>query len=428
MASSRISIVVKSPMWEDRTDTVRLTASLYDTVFSLKRQLQRQNAGLPGIQHLKLIYRGKLLNNDDTLENIIKKVEPDEVYIFHLMIPNALGSTSRVTTTRGSTATTTASSTPALVSQTSTSSAKSMSPVELRTNATSPVVGTTSGGNGPLRDTAAPATNLARHDKQGPIAQESRMGTRSESDPGVATNPLHIVPLSSPFQYVLVNGLPYLMQLPAQGTTTGLSHGIGASLPGSTLTNWWNNHPLPGYAFPTEAGLPLHPPAARSTLANAPGEDNANPAAAPANNPPARPLIIRHISFADILNGLWFVLRYSLLVFMLSRSIGLTKAILLVLLGLVVLMIQAGRIRIMNVPANVNPAEFINEQLRNQQPAGAQEGNGGNQANPPPPGNGGQDNPPAAPGRGLLYHTRSLVWSFISSFIPRQRNNNPPLA
>ncbi|KAJ1965566.1 hypothetical protein IWQ62_002635 [Dispira parvispora] len=427
MATSNISIVVKSPMWEDSTDTLRLTATLYDTVFSLKRQLQRQNAALPGIQHLKLIYRGKLLNNDDTLENIIKDVEPDGVYIFHLMIPNALGSTSRVTTARGSTATT--SSTPALANQASTSVAKPMSPVELRTNATSPAVGTTSGGPDQLGDTTAPVMMSNRHDKQGPVAQDSTMGTRSESDPGLTANPLHIVPLSSPFQYVLVNGMPYLMQLPAPGTTTDLPHGVAASIPGSSLTNWGDNHPPQGYRLPTEAGLPPHPPTTGPVLANAPGRDHAHPAAA--NNPPARPLIIRHISFVDILNGLWFVLRYSLLVFMLSRSMGVTKAILLVLLGLIVLMVQAGRIRIMNVPANVNPAEFINEQLRNQQPAG--EGNGGNpqggnQANPPPPGEGDQGNPPAAPGRGVLYHTRSLVWSFVSSFIPRQRNNNPPLA
>ncbi|KAJ1923356.1 hypothetical protein IWQ60_005941 [Tieghemiomyces parasiticus] len=376
--ADHILVHIKSPVLENRKESLVLRAPRSETVLHLKRQIQHIHPGQPGIQHIRLIYRGRQLDNGDVLGEVVKAEElsPTGAYIFHLM----------------------------------TRSFPTDHPVEV-----------------PSKAPAAAADTDAEVPVEAEVVPPPPTGAAGEHPTSIL--PASIVPLSMPFQYVLVNGLPHLLHLP----------GYQPLLPSTTATA-----PVPvplnsGYQnppFPTTGGLgnqPLHhpymqhpPPPHVYGLHPHPQHLGVQPPLAHRIPPtattaadggvgvahhPVRLGLIRVVTFTLRLQTLWAILRYGFLAYMIYRNIGIDKALLLVFVGLLYLVFRGARVEIINLNNNnINAGGNANARAGGDAAGENQPGQAAAGAVPRPP-------------PGLLHSVAALVWSFVASIFPTQRPN-----
>ncbi|KAF9381273.1 hypothetical protein CPC16_009917 [Podila verticillata] len=255
----------------------------------------------------RLIFGGRILNDKDTLNHIFDKVEDNDAPTIHLMvshkfIPSAPVSPEVRLRRTSSTSTPTApSSTPSAATTTSTT-------------------GATSG------------TNLN--------AQNSFSAMPSESqhyyDPNTTHSNMYMPmsPLHQPYQYVLVNGMPYLM--PASLSLLHLQH------------IHMHNH---GTFVTAQDGAPLyHIPTYMD-----PAQHQANIAAAIAaavnTNRPidvVPPLNAQEIAARDQRRAasLWLIMKLAFAVYLFSQNGSLERVVLLHIAALIIFLHQTGRLRI----------------------------------------------------------------------------------
>ncbi|KAJ1987410.1 hypothetical protein H4R33_002866 [Dimargaris cristalligena] len=460
MADQHVSICIKSPVL-DSIGELMVSTTLDTSVLSLKRNIQLLLPGQPGIQHIRLIYRGKLLENSALLRDVVSShhhgsassddadnADSPTKYVFHLMTHSFSSATS--------------SSTPP--------SASSANPKAGELSASDMGIGPGQGSRStetdhmvPSHDHPSPAQGNANasgssgvNDRRVPTSPTgpSPRDEDTTSAPSSLPSPLHMVPLSTPFQYVLVNGMPYLLHLPPLPYL--LPNGAATSSADSLYQH--QPHPMwpslgsqpPHYSHLAPPGLPPYqaPPhpdprfaAAAAAGVVPPGLAPLQPAAGAANVDPAvRHRIIRQLTFSLVLQTIWMIVRYGLIVYMLSRNMGIEKAIILTFVGLIVLMVQAGRIQVVNLPANVDPRNFFNNVNNANGPRNAPNANGNDNGNnsdnnnnnntPNPPGQPDQagaapaaNEAPPNPQPGVWYSIGALVWNFFSSLFPDQRAN-----
>ncbi|OQR97674.1 hypothetical protein ACHHYP_10138 [Achlya hypogyna] len=79
-----IKVAVKNVYERDMTVSLEMAAS--STVLMLKEYLHERFQALPN--HQRLIFGGKICENTQTLAQVLKRMEPNEVYTFHLLVSN----------------------------------------------------------------------------------------------------------------------------------------------------------------------------------------------------------------------------------------------------------------------------------------------------------------------------------------------------
>ncbi|KAJ1971439.1 hypothetical protein H4R35_005255 [Dimargaris xerosporica] len=423
-----VTISIKSPALDSWNKDFTVQAALTDTVLSVKRQIQRIHPSQPGVQHLRLIYQGKLLENDVLLAEVIKDAQANETYVFHLVTQHLAPWSSHSEPARTATP---LSTSPLPASE---DNAQALNSPALPSNAT------------PSTPAHSDAVHLA------PQASP-KIATGSGENPVRQDSPcdlVEITPLSHPFQYVLINGMPHLLHLPPSAAMHGLpSDGLSlaeGAIPWPANMTGVESGMYPAYMSGYPPTLPsVHAQGApeRPVDGQAAGGRGGDPA------PAVRAGVMQHLNFAFVVQVLWILLRYCLVVYMLSRNMGIEKAMLLALLGLVVMLFQMGRIRVLRVPANANINDFVQNQMRAEalDQANGQGAADGGEANPLPaarPPNDGQEaatspisnnndhgnhrdrtrhqGPPPNALQVALHGVRTLVWSFVTSIFPTQRN------
>ncbi|KAJ1983373.1 hypothetical protein H4R34_001323 [Dimargaris verticillata] len=423
-----VTISIKSPALDSWNKDFTIQAALSDTVLSVKRQIQRTHPSQPGVQHLRLIYHGKLLENDVLLAEVIKDAQANETYVFHLVTQHLAPWSSHSEPAR----TTTPLSTSPLPASEDNAQA-----------ANSPVLPSNSTASTPAySDTAHPAPKASPKIAAGPSENPARQDSPCDL--------VEITPLSHPFQYVLINGMPHLLHLPPSTVTHGFP---GDGLPMSEGTMPWSSTMAGVESGMYPAYMNGYLPTLPSVRAQRAPEPLVDGQAAGRQDGGAAPVVqagvMQHLNLTFVVQVLWIMLRYCLVVYMLSRNMGIEKAMLLALLGLVVMLFQMGRIRVLRVPANANINDFVQNQMRaealdaangrgavdggeaNPQPAAHQPDDGREAADGSTPNNNDNGNhrdrarhqgPPPNALQVALHGVRTLVWSFVTSIFPTQRN------
>lgn len=92
MDNQEITVYVRSP---SLNETLHVETSLDATVISLKKSIESTHPDHPSASDQRIIFSGKLLQDTDTLIDILKKVENGVTPTFHLVVKPSLQSTSQ---------------------------------------------------------------------------------------------------------------------------------------------------------------------------------------------------------------------------------------------------------------------------------------------------------------------------------------------
>ncbi|KAJ1926222.1 hypothetical protein IWQ60_003972 [Tieghemiomyces parasiticus] len=447
--ADHILVHIKSPVLDNRKENLVLRTPRSETVLHLKRQIQHIHPGQPGIQHIRLIYRGRQLDNGDVLDEVVKAEElsPTGAYIFHLMT-RSFPTDHHVEVP---------SKAPAAAADNDAEvpvEAEVVPPVYTRAASSSAsVTGASHGCNDtfrhrrselPMRDTEPSAPQAVPQTSAQSISSEPPTNSFSHSQPptGAAGSPsaagehptsilpASIVPLSMPFQYVLVNGLPHLLHLPGYQPLLPLTAATApvpvplnngyqypplptaGGLGSQPLHHPYMQHPPPPHVYglhPHPHHLGVQPPLAHRIPPTATTAADGGVGVA---HHPVRLGLIRVVTFTLRLQTLWAILRYGFLAYMIYRNIGIDKALLLVFVGFLYLVFRGARVEIINLNNNnnINAGGNVNARAGGDAAGENQPGQAAAGAVPRPP-------------PGLLHSVAALVWSFVASIFPTQRPN-----
>ncbi|ORX67064.1 hypothetical protein DL89DRAFT_269499 [Linderina pennispora] len=173
-------------------------------------------------------------------------------------------------------------------------------------------------------------------------AEGQKMGAPAAADlakdDGVPADSASIVPLGNQFQYVLVNGVPYLMELTP----------VGLDAPAARLDDPDDDTPIAQLMARTATTLSQYEQVQRLMAQTQAIVDRANARQdAGMNNPDVRPAdhhgvpldVFRSINFSAIWNAAWLLLRMALLVAVFAHDASWERLILLgaLVLGFIVL-------------------------------------------------------------------------------------------
>ncbi|KAI8877803.1 hypothetical protein K501DRAFT_326361 [Backusella circina FSU 941] len=112
-------VQIRSP---SLNQTLDVNLDLNSTVWNLKQEIQQKHPQHPLPSNQRIIFSGKLLENDDSLDSILKKLEDSVVPIFHLVVkPSLLSSRQKAVEAKTmSSSQSTSSSTPSIQARAST--------------------------------------------------------------------------------------------------------------------------------------------------------------------------------------------------------------------------------------------------------------------------------------------------------------------
>ncbi|KAI8826888.1 uncharacterized protein EV422DRAFT_502621 [Fimicolochytrium jonesii] len=303
-AADKTTISVRCPSYPNESFTVE--EALDSTISQLKHALVAVVPGCPSVEEMRLIHAGKLLADESSVRMALKAdTGAAGPHIVHLVLKTAPLQSSQPTNISSPT-----------------EGLRLRRPAHLDTSV----------------DSSTQAANVPVPEDQPPIALATSPMGQPFNVPNHHAYPMY--PGASPFQIVMINGLPYAMHTP-------MDH-----FPPHHLLPDPNNNlygPTPTIASP----LSVAPPSTATPPATPPEAAAPAPAVvpppAPAPAPPAAALAPIDPEFRDFpqneapQNPYWLLFKLTFLVYVFSHNTSLTRIITLNLVALAVFMIQMER-------------------------------------------------------------------------------------
>ncbi|KAG0029500.1 hypothetical protein BGZ81_003730 [Podila clonocystis] len=247
----------------------------------------------------RLIFGGRILDDKDTVNHIFDKVEDNDEPTIHLMVSHKFISSAPASPELRFRHTTTSAPTPSLP----------------------PMSATTSGATG--------ATSGSNRNPQHSFSTMPSETQQHHYDPNIRNM---YMPLQQPYQYVLVNGMPYL--IPAASLSLLHLQHMHMYSHGSIITN---QDGTPLYHIPTYMD-----PAHQANIAAIAAAVNTN---RPIEVPP---LNAQEIAARDQRRAasLWLIMKLAFAVYLFSQNGSLERIVLLHIAALIIFLHQTGRLRI----------------------------------------------------------------------------------
>ncbi|KAL1918306.1 uncharacterized protein VTP21DRAFT_2966 [Calcarisporiella thermophila] len=313
------TIKVCSPTLDKHLD---VTIPVESQVIDLKQVLCQSHPARPSPVDQRLIFKGKVLEDMQRLKDLIGSDTIAQT--FHLVVKNSI---------------TTASSSTPISANTSISTSSSSTPPaqpasELRHRSVSPSRST--------RETTLPASAASEnqsHSSSANLSTSSVESSQSTSSHAQPENPPHpsppsVIPIGSPFQWVLVNGALQLVQV----HVSYLSHPAPSSTPLSTLNGYASyGMPMSSQPIPSLVQNPL-------ILQQYSQQQSRSPQLQP-SSPQSFSQQRQRQSERSIMAA-WLAIKLAFFLFLFTQNLSLERALLMHLAALLFWLYQTGQLRV----------------------------------------------------------------------------------